>query len=123
MKAGKLVSPPKPKDAARSVRPRDALSRIADAIEKLADDPQIEIEAGPPICANCGKFDPVIHLNATEAGKGKMSELIVDGTCTECGSAIYVLIESYSVHRSRLTAVEEIKERERVGFFTNGNVR
>lgn len=101
--------------------------RIASALEKLTEDPQIEIEAGPPMCPNCGKFDPEILLPTQEAARGKMSELIVDGNCVECGSPIFIITESYSVHKSRQTAIEEIKQRTEAGFFTegagNGNVR
>lgn len=101
--------------------------RIATALEKLSEDPQVEIEAGPPICPNCGKFDPEILLPNQEAARGRMSELIVDCACAACGSPIYIITESYSVHRSRTTAVNEIQERTEIGFFKegagDGNVR
>lgn len=101
----------------------DPLERIAVAIEKLAADPEVELEVGPPICAHCGKVDPVISLREQESSSGLMSQLIVDGVCTECGHEIFIVIESYSVHRSRTTAVHELKERERVGFFSHDNVQ
>lgn len=96
--------------------------RIATALEKLATEPQVEIEAGPPICPNCGEFNPVILLASQEAAQGKMAELVIDATCVKCEHSIYIVIESYSVHSQRVTAAEEIKERERIGFF-NGKVQ
>lgn len=100
----------------------DPLERIADALEKLASDPEIEIEAGPPICPTCGKFDPEIMLDPTEAASGPLSQVIVTGTCNNCHNLVLVVIESYSMHRSRVTAADEIHEREKAGFFSD-NVR
>lgn len=101
--------------------PLDALvqtgDRIASALEKLAADPEVEIEAGPPLCPACGKFDPEIILPEQESARGPMSQLVVEGTCGECGHKVFIIIESYSVHQSRMTAVNEIKEREKGGFF------
>lgn len=96
------------------------LERIANALEKLAADPEVEIEVGPPICPHCGKLDPIVQLAEQEASRGPMSQLIVDGVCTECGHQLFIVIESYSVHRNRTTAGSEINERDRIGFFNQG---
>lgn len=95
----------------------DPLVRIAVALEKLASDPEIEIEAGPPICPHCGKFDPEIQLPEQESARGLMSEVIIVGTCLECKHPIFIVTESYSVHRTSLTATTEIEERKKGGFF------
>jgi hypothetical protein len=97
-----------------------ALERLATGVEKLAVDAEFAIEAGPPICPNCGKHDPEIILPNQEQARGPMSQLIVDATCTECAALIFITVESYSVHASRVTAVDEIKERESTGFFKAG---
>jgi hypothetical protein len=107
----------------RDRRLEQMLDRIALGIEKLAADPEVEIEVGPPICPQCGKFNPEILLDPTESARGPMSEVVVTGTCVHCNAYIYIVIESYSVHRSRHTAITEIQEREKAGFFNNGNVR
>jgi hypothetical protein len=92
------------------------LERIAVAVEALAIDPEVEINAGPPICPSCGAFDPMLTLAFQEGGTGKMSELIIDGNC-QCKANVYIVIESYSVHKSSETAIAELKEREKAGFF------
>lgn len=97
----------------------ESLTRIAVALEKMTVDPQVEIEAGPPICPHCGTFDPVMSLNRSEGGQGKMSQIVVDGVCLNCSQPVFIVIESYSVHRSRHTVVAEIEERERAGFFSD----
>lgn len=96
------------------------LNRIAVAVEKLGEEQQIEIEAGPPVCPTCGKLDPQVVLSEQGAASGPMSQIIVDGDCKECGSHLFIVIESYSVHQSRQTAITEIQERDALGFFGKG---
>lgn len=96
---------------------KDPLVRIAEAVEKLAADPEVEIEIGPPICPSCGKLNPKVVLPPQEGGQGPMAEMIVNGHCAECGSPFYIVIESYSVHKSVVTAGEEIKARAKAGMF------
>ena len=93
--------------------------RIADALEKLASDREVEIEAGPPLCPSCGKLDPEILLPVQQAARGPLSQVVVEGQCAECHQPIYVVIESYACHRSRVTAEQEMRERERAGVWSN----
>lgn len=86
----------------------ELLERIADAIEKMASDPEIEIEGGPPICANCGMMNPEVIITAQEAGRGPLAEIAIEATCTHCGSLCIAVPESYSMHKSRQTAIAEI---------------
>ena len=90
------------------------LVRIAEAVEKLATEPEVEIEAGPPVCPNCGQFDPWLKIAADEGGLGPMSQVCVIAACTECGSDVFIIIDSYSVHKSRTTAVAELEERKKL---------
>lgn len=84
------------------------LNRIADAVEKMASDPEIEIEGGPPICANCGVMNPEVIIPEQEAGRGPLAEISIEATCTHCGSLLIAVPESYSMHKSRETAIAEI---------------
>lgn len=97
-------------------RVHDILERIAVGVEQLAVDPEIEIKAGPPVCPSCNVFDPTITLPLQEGATGRMSELVVQAKC-QCGENLYIVVESYSVHTDAQKAVEELKERERAGFF------
>jgi hypothetical protein len=94
----------------------DLLERIAVAVEALAVDPEIELQAGPPVCPSCGAFDPQTTLAYQEGGTGRMSEIIIDGAC-QCGERLFIVIESYAVFKSSDQAVHMIQERERAGFF------
>lgn len=96
---------------------KDPLVRIADALEKLAADPEVEIEVGPPICPSCGKLNPTVALGPQEGGQGPMAEIIVDGYCIHCGATFFIVIESFSVHQSITTAGEELEARKKAGMF------
>lgn len=96
-----------------------AAVRIADALEKLAADPEVEIEVGPPVCPSCGVLNPTVVLPAQEGGQGPMAEIIINCHCAQCGSPIYVVIESFSPHRSSITAKTEIETRKAAGLFVN----
>ena len=98
-------------------REHEIFERIATAVEALAVDPEVEINAGPPVCPSCNAFDPNVTLAFQEGGTGPMSQIIIDGTCTHCTKRFFIVIESYSVHKTIETAGDEIKAREKAGFF------
>jgi hypothetical protein len=83
------------------------VERGVGALEKLASEPQVEIEAGPPICPECGVFDPEVEIQES-ASKGKLSEFCINAVCSECGTVIYGVIESYSMHASIESLNEEM---------------
>jgi hypothetical protein len=89
---------------------------MSTALEKLATEPEIEIEAGPPLCPHCGKFDPSIQMHGGESS-GRLSEFVLTGQCDNCHKTFYVVTESYSMHTHPDMAVFEIREREKAGFF------
>ena len=43
----------------------EKLDSISDSLEKMASDPQVEIEAGPALCPNCGQFNPTVTVLPT----------------------------------------------------------
>lgn len=101
-----------------STEEKDPLVRIADALEKLAADPEVEIEVGPPVCPSCGKLNPTVVLPTQEGGQGPMAEIVVSGSCAHCGMPFFIVIESFSMHKTSKTAIEEIQARKKAGMFT-----
>ena len=92
-------------------RLEELLLRLTVATEKMASDPEIEIEGGPPICANCGKMNPIVELSPQEGGRGPLAEIAIEATCTHCESPVIAIPESYSVHKNRDTAIHEMREK------------
>lgn len=91
--------------------------RIAEGIEKLASDPEIEIEAGPALCPHCGKHNPVVTILNTE-GSGNLEDWILLAECHECHHSFYGLVESWSMFQSPQALEHELNERAG----NNGNV-
>lgn len=100
--------PPKPGDLKKQ---RDPLERMADALEKLTVEPEVEIELGPPLCPHCGKLNPMVTVPAQEEQGGPLVELFHMMWCQHCEKGFYVVTESYSCHRDFTEAKAEIEER------------
>lgn len=97
---------------------RDPLERIADALEKIADDPQVEIEAGPAFCPNCGTFNPEIQPHDSE-GTGDMEDFVLMADCMICHHTMFAIVESWSVFNSREALLIDIEMRK--GGNNDGN--
>ena len=91
-------------------RTDELLERIASGVEKMASDPEVEIEFGPPLCPTCGKINPTVTLGAEDGGVGPLAEIFFSVLC-ECGARIHVNIESYSCHAQLEDARTELRER------------
>lgn len=90
----------------------DPLERIADALEKLASDPEVEIEFGYPLCPHCGKMDPEIEVPPQEGTqRGYLSQFFSHLKCMSCGEGFFMVTESYSCHRTLDTVQVEITQR------------
>lgn len=92
-------------------RVEELLERGVAALETLASDPIVEYEAGPPICPHCGKYDPVVEIPANDGIGGPLSQFVSQALCTNCDKIMFIVIESYSMHRDRDMAIAEITER------------
>jgi len=92
-------------------RLEELLERIALGVEKMASDPEIEIEGGPPICPTCGTMNPVVEMASQEGGRGPLAEIAIEATCTVCGGLVIAIPESYSMHSTRDLAVLEMQSK------------
>jgi hypothetical protein len=64
------------------------LQRGVVALEKLADEPTIDIEVAPPVCPHCGLTDPTVRVNEHEAS-GKLSGFVIQCHCLHCNGLFY----------------------------------
>lgn len=102
------------KSAVREFKP--LIERGVVALEKLATDPEVEIQAGPPECPHCGTYDPTVGVQERSAS-GPLSEFVLVCECHSCGRTFYVLVESYDNHANSDSARERLEERKRIGAF------
>jgi hypothetical protein len=90
---------------------RDPLERMADALEKLAADPDVEIDAGPAFCPHCGTLNPVVTVLNTD-GAGNLEDFILVAECHECNHTMYGVVESWSMFNSHVALEADIALRK-----------
>jgi hypothetical protein len=69
---------------------QEFLERGVTALERLAQDPVIEMETGPPVCPHCEKMNPTVRVEESE-GIGALGEFVIKATCTHCGNVFYAV--------------------------------
>lgn len=89
------------------------LERIAVGVERLAEDPVVEIEAAPPACPACGRFNPEITVKESE-GSGPMMEFLLQTGCNNCGQAFYAMPISWRIMTTRGQVEQELNERREI---------
>jgi hypothetical protein len=99
----------------------DALNRIAKGVDRLAEDPVIQMEIGPPVCPHCGVFNPKVAYEDA-AGEGPLYEFFMAFICQECDTPFAAVPVQWSMHTHKDSLEQEIRERAE-NFNGNGNGR
>lgn len=89
-------------------------SRIAEALEKLVNEPLVEIKTPPPQCPHCGEINPDVNIYQIPEGAGKISTFLIQAKCMHCNRDIYCLSLEWSLQpdeNSALIVGREIVER------------
>jgi hypothetical protein len=84
---------------------RRLLERGIEAIERLAEDPVIQIETGPPLCPFCERVNPVIRVGESE-NTGALAEFVIRAHCQHCNNVFYGI----PLHWSTVKTTEEVRE-------------
>jgi hypothetical protein len=92
-----------------------ALKRNAKASEELLDiakqeTMQIEVEAGPPVCPNCGVLNPTIYMEQ-EAGSGPLNEMIFKFEMHCCNKTVYAVPEGWQMSVLMQEVIDIIQQR------------
>jgi len=66
------------------------LERGVSALERLAQDPEIQIETGPPVCPHCQTMNPNVRVSESDE-EGRMAEFIIKAYCTSCNKFFYAI--------------------------------
>jgi len=86
------------------------LERIAQGIERLAEDPVVEMEVGPAVCPHCNKFNPVV-TTGEQGGTGHILEMFMAMECQECGGMFYGVPMQWQMHHDTESLRYALKER------------
>jgi hypothetical protein len=89
----------------------EALGGIREGIEKLASDPEVEIQAGPAMCPHCGKENPTVTILMDGEASGPLGEWVLMAECHHCNHTFYGLVESWSMFHTAESLRFEIEQR------------
>jgi len=92
-----------------------ALERSAKANEELLDiakqeTVQMEAEAGPPVCPNCGVVNPTVY-SSEQAGSGPLAESVYQFEMHCCNASVWAIPEGWVFARTAAEAAEAIDYR------------
>ena len=96
------------------------LERGVDALEKLSDDPVIDVPVKPPVCPYCDRMNPTIKVRESEA-TGPMAEFVILAECQSCRQHFYTVPEGWNVFKMDDHDVlrQFIEERAELGNYGN----
>jgi hypothetical protein len=97
---------------------RELLERGVAAIERLAQDPVIEMQTGPPVCPHCGAMNPTVKVD-DQAGEGLLGDFVIRAQC-QCGEVFYAIPVQWDNVGSMEEAAQVISERNDLRGFNGG---
>lgn len=97
----------------------DLLERGVVALEKLGEDPVIQVETGPPVCPHCERMNPKVRIEESE-GSGPLAEIVYEFHCTHCNKVFYGIPLQWSMCRDLQEAKIVVEERAVAGGYVNG---
>jgi hypothetical protein len=100
-------------------RIEELLERATVALEAMAKDPVIEFEAAPPVCPNCSKFNPTVHVRSDDSGP--IAECVMIAECDTCHHRFYAVPIAWHM----FLTLEEVKVEleRRAEQYSNGSQR
>lgn len=84
---------------------QELLVRGVEAIERLAQDPVIELETSPPVCPHCEQMNPLVRVAEKEA-QGKLGGFVIQCHCLHCNNVFYAIPFQYGCVRE----IEDVRQ-------------
>jgi hypothetical protein len=86
------------------------------ALERLAEDPQFEVETQPPVCPHCEQMNPTVFIHESE-GSGPLAEFVVQATCRNCDKVFFAAPFQWAVVKSMDELEAVVEGRVNLGGF------
>lgn len=80
-------------------------AEIRDALVKLAEDPVVLFDSGPPLCPHCERVNPVVAVSEREAS-GPLNEIVIQAVCMHCKKQFFAVPVMWACVKT----VEEVRE-------------
>jgi hypothetical protein len=74
---------------------QDYLERGVTALEKLSEDPVIDVPVKPPVCPHCERMNPFVRVQESEAN-GPLFEFVIMCECLSCHNVFYAIAEGWN---------------------------
>lgn len=92
-----------------------ALVRNAKASEEIVaiakqEQVQFEVEAGPPVCPECGALNPTVYMRERE-GSGPVNEIVFEFEMHCCNTTVYAVPEGWQMTTLKDEASDIIRQR------------
>jgi len=84
--------------------------RAVDALERLAQDPVINVETLPPVCPHCHTMNPDVSVKES-AGQGPLAEIVIKATCLTCNREFIAMPVQMEMSKTVQEATELMAER------------
>lgn len=97
---------------------QELLERGVSALERLAQDPVIEMETAPPLCPHCEKVNPVVRVQESEA-TGQMGEIVYQFHCVHCNQVFYAIPIQWDCVKTPNEAAGLLNERAEIRGFNS----
>lgn len=91
---------------------RKLLERGVAALEKLAEDPVLQIESGPPVCPFCNTIAEVEIQE--DQGEGPLAIYVIKPTCLHCHNSFFAVPLEWAIFTNHEDTQTEIKKRAEV---------
>jgi hypothetical protein len=88
---------------------RQLVERGVKAVERLADDPVINIEAAPPICPHCNRMNPTVKVE--QDSDGPLAECVLVARCQSCNQLFYAVPVTWHMFITQDDVMREFQER------------
>jgi hypothetical protein len=78
----------------------DLAERGTLALEKLAEEPTIEISGGPPECPHCGRLNPQVVI-LDNAGSGPLGDFVLHAHCGHCNGTFFGMVTGWTMFQNQ----------------------
>jgi hypothetical protein len=104
-----------------SRREMELLERGVTALEKIAEEPVLQTEGGPPICPHCNTLNPAVEIAAAGKSSGPFIEYYVPMRCLECDKSFFAVPLEWATFVTMHDLKDEIQRRAGVLSGNGGN--
>ena len=87
-----------------------SVNKLSKNLERLVDEPMVEIESAPPKCPHCNIINPSIVMAPSDQIAGPVNEFILVGRCTNCQNDIFGIATGWLINSDQKTAIDNLKQ-------------